>query len=339
MELENKINLFLNEFLCFHHKRNNLLFDNLDIFLVLAYLFEDETKEFLENNKHRLNFDLLMTIDFKEKMDLIKSFYKEIEIDFNLDVVINNGVLDVVTTDTNEVVKNRDYKSLLSGVNNYIANFKSIEVYNNGLVTDAVILVHELSHYRNQPNGGRNQINNLLTEALAFTEELIFLDFLEKNGYFYESHILKYMELDNFFKMLEILYPLLNLYLVYDKTGFISKENYEFIFENNENYEDCLEDFIKIIDKNPDEIFERIWYLVASVLSIYMYISYKDDKYYIEKIKKLNNNLNSLDINECLKLIGFDNDDGYLTKDNINKIIESFDKFKLELVGVKEYKR
>ena len=72
MKLENKINLFLNEFLCFHHKRNNLLFDNLDIFLVLAYLFEDETKEFLENNKHRLNFDLLMAIDFKEKMDLIK---------------------------------------------------------------------------------------------------------------------------------------------------------------------------------------------------------------------------------------------------------------------------
>jgi len=207
-------------------------------------------------------------------------------------------------------------------LNHLINEHKSVIIYNNGLVVDSILLIHELSHLSNQPDKKRNQVNNLLTEAIAFAYEFIYLDYLYKEGYKEDSLVFRYSLMETFNVVLNKAYPLLRVYYTYDKTGSLSKENYKFIFKNSDDYEEVLKEFYEIISHEQDEIFSVLWYVVALYLSIYMYINYKRDDKFIENINLLNDNLNKLDLEGLLKIINLECKDNDFFTDNNNEKIE-----------------
>lgn len=329
MILEKEINDFFNNFFKCHHKINNLLFDNLDIYYNICIFLEQELSIFFENNEFEYDLDGFTKKSFYENIELIKNFYIKYKIDFNLDRLVFDGTVEFKEIEFN------DYS--FSGYNNIVDDHKSVTLYNNGLIIDSVILVHELSHLSNQSNKERTQVNNLITEAVAFAYEFIYLDYLFKEGYQDDSFIFRYSLMKTFYQILTMAYPLLRLYYVYDKTGKISEENYKFVFNYSDDYEEVLKEFYEIISEDENEIFEVLWYIVALYLSIYMYISYKKNNNFLNKIKLLNDNLNEISLEKALKIINLEciyND--FYTKDNVNKIKESFELFKNEFKNLKD---
>ena len=330
---EEQINLFLNDFMNYNKAKNNLMFDNLDIFLELFY-FLQQIKSISYQEEYMPNFDKITKMDFLQKIKLISNFYKSMNIDVDINEIVNSGVLGIKTPNMKNIDEEEMYHYLFFGTNHYIENFKSISVYNNGIVTDSIIWVHEISHYRNQPKHERSQVNALLTESLAFTEQFIYMDYLKNSGYEYEADSFKYVEYINFYSHAIKTYNLLKIYILYDKLGKVSKENYKLLYKTEENYDYFIEEFSKKIRNNPNEIISSLKYLLASLLSIYMYISYKNNPKFIENIKLLNDNLNELSLKECLQIIGFNTNDNYLCEENLNKIKEAFQQYEQEL---KEY--
>jgi len=325
---EEKVNEFLNIFFNFHHERNNLIFDNFGDYANLYFFLTGLIDEFREYND--IDFKEISRVSFLDKIKLIQGFYDKYNIDINLEDIISNGTLNIEFNSLEEVLRDNDYDLLLKGENNYINKFKTIDVYDNQLLTDSIILVHELSHYRNQPDDKRSQVNNLLTESLAFFEELIYCDYLDEVGYQKEASVFKKNEFQNLRNSLSRLYPILGIYYLYDKTGSISKENYEFLYGNIDHYEYCLEEMFKTIELGDyNIILNLIWYMVAFALSIYMYISFKEDNKFLENIKNLNDNLNKISLSDALIILGLD--ENCFTKFNKDKIIDAFKWYMIEL--------
>lgn len=267
-------------------------------------------------------------MDFLDKIEIISKFYKDSNINIDINEIVNSGILDIKIP----IIENEKNDYFCFGKNYYLQNFKSITVYNNGLLTDSIIWVHEISHYRNQPDIKRTQENNLLTESLAFTEELIYIDYLKTFGFEYEANGFQYLLFENFHHNLSKAYKLLKIYVLYNQTGKVSEENYKFLYKNSYEYDYFIRKFNKMIKNNQNAIFVSVWYLLASMLSIYMYISYKNNKEFIEKIKLLNDTLNELSFEKCLNMIDLNAYDGnYFNEENIHKITFAFEQYKDEL--------
>lgn len=146
MNLEEKTNKFLKSFFEYNYPRRKLLFENIEnIYALMTFL--DANLEPIEIE----NIDIRDTTrtTLIEAEPIIDRFYESIGVNFKLDEIIKNGVFDIIKT--NSPVNATDHE-LTYGNNNYINNYKSINIYNNGLITDTVIWVHEISHYRNQPD-------------------------------------------------------------------------------------------------------------------------------------------------------------------------------------------
>ena len=135
---------------------------NFNIFSILHEKYDNDDIDVI-NIKHS---------SWYENIELIKEFYRENNIDFDIDKVLNDGTIDY------KFYEEINMHNLEDGECYYRNGHKGVSVCNNGFITDAAILVHELSHLRNQPDDYRDQLNNFFTEALATLDELLFIDFL-----------------------------------------------------------------------------------------------------------------------------------------------------------------
>jgi len=322
---EEYANLFLKQFFDIEYKRNQLLFDNLpNIYTMVRYLAHNMEKEETE-----FDFRKASKISFLESTKLIDSFYKSININFKTDDIVNSGVFKIIRTNSPEEAS--DYE-LTSGNNDYIdgdngIRHKAVNVYNNGLVTDTIIWVHEISHYRNQPERNRGPVNDMLTELLAFTEEFIYMDYLEKVGYKDDVEEFKIKEYQNFYNIINVSYhAIIRICLLYFKLGEVSKEDYKNYYGEDDNYEKAIEIFVREIKNNKKIIFTILWYSIA-VISIYNYEKYKEDSSFLEKINKLNDSLNTdISLEDALKII-----DIKLDKESLDKILQSINNLKEEI--------
>ena len=208
-ERETIINNDLNKFYLKYYPVKKLLFENIkNIYSLISYLNDNMKALELENMDFREGREATL----EEKIHLIEDFYKKIGISFNFNQIIEDGTFEIIRT--NPLYDILDFE-LTRGNNNYNGEHKSIEVYNNGLLTDSIIWVHEISHYRNQEDDGRGPVNSLLTELLAFTESLIYTDYLEKQGYKKEAIMFKISEYHNLYNIIKIGYLLVRIYLLY----------------------------------------------------------------------------------------------------------------------------
>lgn len=316
------INSFIDSFLNYHHEINNLIVDNIGIFYDLAKLVNRETNQ--KEMISEIDWNKVTRKTFLENIQLIDSFHQNIGINFKIDDIIKDGTINILTNDLDEAINNES-SELLEGHNCYQSGHKSIDIYNNGLITDSVIWVHEISHYRNQTDNGRRQTNHLLTEAVAHTMELIYLDYLEKIGCEYEAYHIRSILLNTFHFISYRAYILTKMYLLYQQLGDTSKESYKYYYGQDEDYDEIKDRFIKTIEKNQDALFDAIWYTLSGALSIYMYDRYRKENNFIYKIEELNSAItNDKSIAECLKII---NITGY-NKESKDKIKSAFSDYK-----------
>ena len=314
---ELNINEFLNEFLNNNHERNNLLFDNIDVFYKMSQFIGKQTS--IEIPKAAGDWSKISKVTFFRNIELMDKFYKKLRIQFDINRILSDGTIDIVTT---------DYERIMYGFNNYLGKHKAIKIYNNGYITDAIVWVHEISHYRNQPEDRRGQVNDLLTEALAHTASLIYTDYLEAEGFVYEANFGRYDHINIFNNVSYDSYIVSKVFKLYESLGDVSKESYKYFYKKDEDYEEVIDKFKKIITEDSIRIHDILWYTLSGALSVYMYEQYRKDNTFINKIEELNTCLLNRDsLQKCLSTIGIT---GY-NKESLDKIKEAYDLFKKDL--------
>lgn len=340
VEVEVSTNTFLKSFFDIEYNKNKLLFSNLgNIYSLIT---------FLSNNIENLDMktpDLSCGArkDLMEKLKLIEGFYKSMKIDFNIEDIVKNGTFNIISTNNPDEAT---FSEIYSGNNNYIITeefytdsktnqkiitykeyHETINVYNNDLVTDSIIWVHEISHYRNQPSIKRGEVNDILTELVAFTEELIYIDYLKRVGYEEEANMFAVAAYNNFYYFLTRSYYIIRIVLLYYSLGEISKESYKILYGKDKDYKKSLNTFFKEIQVNRKSIFTLLYYSVGAI-SMYNYTEYKKDPTFFAKVQELNNALltNSASLENSLKIINIS-----LNEESLQRILDNINIFKEEI--------
>lgn len=334
--IEKEINEFLKNLFNTSYNENKIFLNNLkNIYILISFLF---------NNLEELDIDtkdLRNTTrkDYVEKTKLINEFYKSLGINFKVNDIEKNGTLNIL--ETNEPI---DATSQLTyGNNNYIFyerrsfNFKTkedniisrnyhkaINVYNNGLLIDSIIWVHEISHFKNQPKEKRHEVNDILTELIAYTEELLYIDYLENIGYEEEAKIFKIMEYQNLYNILNFSYYIIKITLLYYLLGSVNKENYLLLYKEDKNYNKVLE----LFNERKNDIRLCYHYSIA-IISLYNYIEYKKDKSFLENLKRLNKEIMNYNISleNALEIINLK-----LDRESLNKILDRINIYRNSLL-------
>lgn len=316
-DLEYSANVFLESFFDVEYKRNKILFDNMqNIYTFICYFYR--YMEYVYIEPLDIRNDLKNDVCSAEM--LIDKFYKSINDSFRFNDVISNGTFDIIKTNSSN--NTLDYE-LSFGNNNYrIINdkvHKTINVYNNGLITDTIIWVHELSHYRNQPSEKRGEVNDILTELLAFTEEFLYIDYLENNGYKSTAINYKIIEYNNLLNNICNSYYAVRIYLLYYLLGEVSRDNYIYLYGDDGNYEKSLEAFISEKEKQQTAIFRMLYYSVG-LISLYNYIEYKKNNVFLNRIEMLNKAIlnDNISLEDALDMINI-----RLDKESLDKILEN----------------
>lgn len=334
--IEKEINEFLKNLFNTSYNENKIFLNNLkNIYILISFLYDNLEKLDIDTK------DLRNTTrkDYVEKTQLINDFYKSLGINFKVNDIEKNGTLNIL--ETNEPI---DATSQLTyGNNNYIFyekrsfNFKTkedniisrnyhkaINVYNNGLLIDSIIWVHEISHYKNQPKEKRHEVNDILTELIAYTEELLYIDYLENIGYEEEAKIFKIMEYQNLYSILNFSYYIIKITLLYYLLGSVNKENYLLLYKEDKSYNKALE----LFNKGKNDIRLCYHYSIA-IISLYNYIEYKKDKSFLANLKRLNKEIMNYNISleNALKIINLK-----LDRESLNKILDRINIYRNSLL-------
>ena len=335
-EYEELINEYIANYYSFVHDENKKVFSLLPVIRTLFLYLEGWLTDFFNAYNFEIDWAKISKADFLEKERIINDFYKSLKVDFNMEEIINNGTFEVFTHSLEEAFNNHDY--FLCGKCGKCGNdpiFDSIVVNNNGLVTDAIVWVHEITHYRNSSKIIRTEISDLLTESISFAYELIFLDYIEKLGYKYEAAALRNSIFYSLFYHTYNSYFGIQLLTVYQQFGIINEENYTLMYSKEVPYDLVLEEFVSIFNDNDKDILFFIQYGLANALSFYMYNEYQKDNSFINKIEKLNNAIEDLSLEECLNIIGIVDfyENGLADMQNLDKIKESIEQVKANIIA------
>lgn len=334
--IEKEINEFLKNLFNTSYNENKIFLNNLkNIYILISFLYDNLEKLDIDTK------DLRNTTrkDYVEKTQLINDFYKSLGINFKVNDIEKNGTLNIL--ETNEPIDVT--LQLTYGNNNYIFyerrsfNFKTkedniisrnyhkaINVYNNGLLIDSIIWVHEISHYKNQPKEKRHEVNDILTELIAYTEELLYIDYLENIGYEEEAKIFKIMEYQNLYSILNFSYYIIKITLLYYLLGSVNKENYLLLYKEDKSYNKALE----LFNKGKNDIRLCYHYSIA-IISLYNYIEYKKDKSFLANLKRLNKEIMNYNISleNALKIINLK-----LDRESLNKILDRINIYRNSLL-------
>lgn len=311
---------------------NNKIFANLPFYLNISLQLEKTLEKYFKDYKYEVRYEEISKISLFDKIKLIKQFYDEVGISFDIDKYINDGTIDFRYYDyfyDNEDTES--YKLFRFGVGNncYYGEKKIVNVSENGLITDIPIIIHELSHLRNQPDIKRNQVSDLLTETLAITEVFICADYLSKKGYKFEMHKLIKDQLYALYKGIVDMKSIYRMVLLFDELGSISKEDYKYYYDNDDEYEFDLEKLKNIKDKRS--FITESWYILATALAPFLYCQYKKDKSFMKNIIKLHDMINNSDELECFKEMGLT----YLDSAEREQLLECIDNIMNDMDNIK----
>ena len=167
-----------------------------------------------------------------------------------------------------------------------------------------------------------------MTELLAFTEELIYADYLEGIGYQEAVNTFKISEYNNFYSIINQGFHIIRITLLYYLLGKVSEENYKLLY-HDDNYQTSLEVFDKERINNQNIMFIILYYSVA-IFSLYNYIEYKKDSNFLKQIEELNESLlnNRYSLEDSLKIINIK-----LNKESLDTLLEDINIFKDTLLS------
>ena len=284
-----KINFYSNSYLLI----NNLDFLDyqadkfFDIFLYYYKTYQDAKKKGLTKISKDNNYT---QISIEEMYNLTQKFLNFYHINLN----ISNLVKDkkIIINNIKEKLENKEITD--EEYNNLRFNArcnKGLICFNFcGDIIDCIVFLHEITHLRNEPLDSkihRTEINDFITESIAYAEEFIFLDFLKAKGY--EDDYNNYL-CDIFYNCLVLsdrVYYVNKILYVYKEKGNIFKDSYTSIFKNHKNYEQAIKELYKlIISKNS--YIELIWTFLGYISGLYLYIMYLEDHNYFKIVEELN---------------------------------------------------
>ena len=180
-----KINFYSNSYLLI----NNLDFLDyqadkfFDIFLYHDKTYQDAKKKGLTKISKDNNYT---QISIEEMYNLTQEFLNFYHINLN----ISNLVKDkkIIINNIKEKLENKEITD--EEYNNLRFNArcnKGLICFNYcGDIIDCIVFLHEITHLRNEPldtKTHRTEINDFITESIAYAEEFIFLDFLKTKEY------------------------------------------------------------------------------------------------------------------------------------------------------------
>ncbi|MDD3241879.1 MAG: hypothetical protein PHQ64_03840 [Bacilli bacterium] len=294
---------------------NNFVIDNIEtIFSLVRYI---GTKyRFICDDKYIKKHDY-KEILLDESISLAQNFFNEHSISINVEDLIKNNIL-VFNNSEKRVDPFYNFKA--SGVSYYEENLKKINVDLEYNLFDSMIIIHEIMHYLNQPDNDRNINNHLLTEALSFGVEAIYIDSKIDTEYKNDAiDSLNNLARSNYMQM-NIGYDLYKIIYLYKEKKDITKSAYDEMF-SDDNYERMIDNFDKYI-LTKKTIFNYTWNVLGYPLAVYLYEEYKENNHFIKNILEFNKSLFDNDFNFSLKVIGLDNLS--MTKEKIEKSTELF---------------
>ncbi len=327
----------INDYLVITNAEQSEIYHNIDLFYDLSLLLEIGLPEYFNEP---INYNKITNISFFDKIELIQNFYKKIEVNFDLDKYINDGTIDFIYYDY--INNNEDSEKVKYPFGNgkcyYETSKRLVDSSNNGLITDVPLVIHELSHFRNQPNSGRNEISQLLTESVAYAEELICIDYLLDLGYEEDMNIWKKYLFTFFYNQAKHSRLIYKIILVHKELGNISEENYEYYFKTKDEYESTIKYVSRyvsrLVEENDFQLYDESSYVMGAILGIYMYIQYKKDKSFFKNIVELHQRINDSDASVCFKVIGLKD----LGDEDKAKLNNALNEIKLELNEI-DYKQ
>ena len=297
---EEKLNIILNEYIEWLSFKNDDSYKGFYMNLKMLYKICIIMANGLDIKQKDINVEDLTEINLFDKSDIIKNFFKEVNIDIDVETLINNGTINFSTFDKNDI-KNNLIKYLNGHCQKTSNNNYDILSPNSNLILDSIITAHELGHYTCKTDN-TSALGSLFEETSSLYAELLYYDYLNKHGYKNECDILKSIRLSKVIDISKKYIPILKILDVYITFGTLSKENY------NKLYND---DYNKVISKiNDSELFYRIKrdlvYVVGMYMAIIMRNKFKNDYSYSQNIKNFNKNIDNMDFSEISNILDID---------------------------------
>ena len=293
-ELNDKFNV--------NNRYPNIFYDALGLFyrlsLFMNNLYTDDKQPFDEYNN-------LHYVGIMDNIELIKEYYKINNINLDIDELINNGTINFI--------EQEDRRYVTKGLSHSINGNSLIEVWTQGNIFDSIVLIHELSHYKNR--NSKSQVRDLLTEGIAYTEEQLFVDFLEENYYKGIKEI--WNKIMNFYAHMccKKAYKNLKIHYLFDEMGNIDKDTYELYFDDNSNYDEVIKDFDLYYNVQTE-----CSYIFGTAINKYLYSEYKKGNINIQYIEKLHEIAN-YDLDVALNYLNLEE----LYDGNIERLIKSME--------------
>ena len=326
-EKEEKINLYCKDYIEWMNAKGNLGMDifpfyNLDSFYNVCFALNEAFK----NYKFKDDVDTkdFVKMDFFNKVDLVKDFFKSINMDIDVEKSLQDGTINPSFIEFNYEDMSAYMKKGRTNID--VNDNGDVTFPNSGMLLDSIVMVHELGHYTNRLN--HSPQSAIMSEVVAIYTELQFYDYLSNLGYDNETHFFKDFRLKDTKKLAQKCLSSISLLLTYMKYGTLNEENYYKMFPNN-NYLDSLN---KINDKHDFySISMNMNYTVGFLMATYLYGKTKEDFSFTENINVFNKHLNEHSFYENLNMLGVPNFDkenvvniskyaiGYLNQDNMIK--------------------
>lgn len=302
-----RIESILNNYINLYNADDTIVYQNIEYLYKLSNIIYKSLSSLNIRDTINTDYDNITRSNLFNNLDLIKSFYSQNNINFNIDSLINNGSIDFEYYDyssDNEDTKLEKINHFLVGENSIYNHHNVISTCNNNLITDSAILVHELSHYRDRQMKKEGQVASLFTEGIAMSEEMIYLDYLTSLGYENDAQILKKIDYSNYKGDAYRAQTLFKFFNLYQKLGSISESCYLMLYKDTSNYREELAHFMYIVNNSDHDIYKTGGYIFGYGISTYMYYKYKEDNNFLNKIELLHTKINTEDLDSCLKTIG-----------------------------------
>lgn len=269
--------------------------DNLyNYFANLAINYIEGVSEVLPEKTQNQEYEKM---DIRITLELVREFLGSIDKKY-LDIfnkALTDGTFDLFLPE-DDLVERPDYPITFPKPK---ANI-NIPIYNN--IKDGSIIVHEFFHFLNDGEQ-YNVVAELFTEMISIYFELRFAMFLIEKGYdsVNFSKIL-YERIDDSYDAANTLFGSSAVLDIYNKTGKINLRNYIFINKFINTYKGKYK-LIRETKKTRNishalnDFESDISYLFGTLISI---MAIEEPKIYDLKMKYINNNLNSFNIEDVL---------------------------------------
>ena len=298
---------------------NDYIVNNFDYLFSLLDYVKNHISSFSLGYEYIKDIERRLPIyNIKDLFKFVDDFNKRFKIDISIEDLVNKGIIDL---------SRERYEGLTSDKRDYMIdadgfcrnNRTTIWVENEGSLSNAFTLIHELSHYKDCIKGNNATIY-WFTEALAITEEMIGAYISNQ-----DDEIAYNFYTRTFFSVKALVkwYKILPMILTYQKFSCIDMDSYSLLFKP-ESYSKYYKLFFDVVNKkyyklNKDHFMDKkvvnknvfygllddLKYGIGFIIAIHLFNRFKDDNSYMDEIQKMHKLVNELSVEEFINYIGF----------------------------------